>query len=805
MPAPSVFISYSHKDEVWKDRLVTHLGVLQNQGLLQTWTDRDIGAGDEWFEEIRNAMNAARVAVLLISASSLTSKFILHTEIPHLLERRAREGMAVFPVLCTACLWQEIPWLARLQARPRDDKALASFRGNRLESELAKIAKEILEISRNGSTAIAGYSPTTTSTVSSLPVLHQLPAPPADFTGRAEVLSTLKSALTRGGTGAIFGLQGMGGVGKTTLALKLAEELESLYPDAQLYLDLKGVDPHPLSATQAMAHVVRSFHPEARLPENEAEMAGLYRSVLHGKRALLLMDNAGEDRRQVEPLIPPAGSLLLVTSRFRFTLPGLIVRDLDELPDADACNLLLRIAPRIGTAAEEIARLCGRLPLALRLAGSALAERSNLSPADYARRLKEGKERFGPVEASLDLSYELLSKDQQRLWRLLAVFPGTFDEPATAAVWDLETDSATNALGELVQGSLVEWEDKDGRYRLHDLARSFADRRLEGMEKEVARKRHAEHYLGVLWAADGLYKKGGESILQGLRLFDTEWGNLQEGQAWAARHFSEDDEVARICSGYPDAGSFLLELRQHPRDRIYWEELALAAARQRKDRRAEGVHLGNLGLAYWSLGEPRRAIEFYEQRLPIAREIGDRHGEGQVLGSLGLAYWSLGDPRRAIEFYEQQLAIAREIGDRRGEGSVLNNLGIAYAELGDPRRAIEFYEQKLVIVREIRDRRLEASALGNLGIAYKNLGEPHRAIEFYEQQLTIAREIGDRLGEANASWNFGLALEKEGDLSRVADLMQVRVDYQREIGHPDAEKHAAHVAALRARIAEQNS
>jgi len=806
MPVPSVFISYSHKDEVWKDRLVTHLGVLQNQGLLQTWTDRDIGAGDEWFEEIQTAMNVARVAVLLISASSLTSKFILHTEVPKFLERRGREGMAIFPVVCKACLWQEIPWLARLQARPRDGKALASFRADKRESELAKIAKEILDIARNGSRVTEVSKVATSSIGISLPALHQIPTPPADFTGRTEDLSALKSALAAGGTGAIFGLQGMGGVGKTTLALKLAENLESLYPDAQLYLDLKGVDAHPVSATQAMAHVIRSFHPEARLSENETEMAGLYRSVLHGKRVLLLMDNAGDERKQkqVEPLIPPTGSLLLVTSRFRFALPGLIVRDLDELPVADALTLLLRIAPRIGSTADEIAHLCGHLPLALRLAGSALAEQPHLSPADYARRLKEGKERFGPVEASLNLSYELLSEDLRRLWRLLAVFPGTFDAPAAAAVWNLEVDPAADTLGELVRSSLVEWEDKDGRSRLHDLARSFAGRRLEDAEKEVARKRHAEHYLGVLQGAKRLYKKGGESILQGLRLFDTEWGNSQEGQAWAAAYFSEDTEAARICADYPAAGAFLLDLRQHPRDRIRWRELALAAARQRKDRNTEAIHLGNLGLAYAALGERRWAIELYKQWLAITRELGNRRGEGQALGNLGNAYAALGEPRRAVEFHEQALVIDREIGDRRGEEQDLGNLGSAYADLGEPRRAIELYEQVLTIACEIGDRHSEGEALRGLGVAYSALGETRRAIEFYEQQLAITHEIGDQLGEANGNWNLGLALVEEGDLVRAAELMQVRIDYLREIGHPDAEKDAARVAALRARIAEEN-
>jgi hypothetical protein len=255
-----------------------------------------------------------------------------------------------------------------------------------------------------------------------------------------------------------------------------------------------------------MAHTIRSYHPQTQLPASEAELAGLYRSVLDGKRVLLLIDNAAS-REQVEPLIPPSGSLLLVTSRFHFALPGLVSRDLDELPLEDARNLLLKIAPRIGKEADALAGLCGRLPLALRLAGSALAERPDLSPTDYARRLREGKERFGPVDASLIVSYDLLNKDRRRLWRLLAVFPGTFAVPAAAAVWELEADPASEALGKLVRSSLVEWEEKDERYRLHDLARSFADRQLAKTEREAARSRHAEYFLELLWGAADLYLK----------------------------------------------------------------------------------------------------------------------------------------------------------------------------------------------------------------------------------------------------------------------------------------------------------
>src|SRR5262249_47730914 len=160
-------------------------------------------------------------------------------------------GVIIFPVIIKDCAWQKVPWLARFQIRPLDGNPLER-RGNRINYELRIIAEEILEIlaceppvlvnpQRGGELGGKGL-------LASLP---QIPTPPADFTGRQEDLSVLKSALTGGGTGAIFGLRGMGGVGKTTLALKLAEELEPLYPDAQIYLDLKGVDPQPLTAIQA--------------------------------------------------------------------------------------------------------------------------------------------------------------------------------------------------------------------------------------------------------------------------------------------------------------------------------------------------------------------------------------------------------------------------------------------------------------------------------------------------------------------------------------------------------------------------
>ena len=552
---------------------------------------------------------------------------------------------------------------------------------------------------------------------SGISALHQLPPPPADFTGREQELHELLQQMGTGGA-TISGVQGMGGMGKTALALVLAHRLREPYPDAQFFVPLAGASAQPLSPAQAMAQVIRACHPGANLPQEEARLTALYRSVLTGKRALLLLDDAA-NREQVETLLPPAGCALLITSRQQFTLPGLYALRLSTLPRADAEALLCRLAPRIAQHAKQLAHLCGHLPLALRVAGSLLNERPDLSPAEYIQRLKDARQRLKLVEASISLSYELLEDDSQQKWRMLALFAGDFDRSAAAAVWQIGEHEADDMLGVLLRYSLVQWigqtEEPDhldvtnslthSRYRLHDLARLFADSRLTERERFDCAHRHATHFERLLRQAKELYKQGGEHVLRGLALFDREWPNIEAGQAWASTHAAQHDAAAALCSDYPDAGAHILHLRQHPRDQIRWREAALSAARRLKRRSAEGTHLGNLGLAYYSQGEMRRAIEFYEQWLAITREIDDRRGEGQALGNLGVAYSDLGEVRRAIEFYEQQLAIAREIGDRYGEGTALWNMSLARDELGERDKAIACAQASLVIREQIEDPR----------------------------------------------------------------------------------------------------
>ncbi len=622
--------------------------------------------------------------------------------------------------------------------------------------------------------------------------LHQLLPPPRDLTGRDRELKELLEAVTQRGVN-VIGVQGSAGMGKTALALTLADQLKERYPDAQFYVDCKGTSTTPLSPTDALAHIIRAYkRPAERLPEAEAELRELYRSVLGNKRALVFAENA-RDHLQVEPLTPPAACLLIVTSRGEITLPGLFALSLDKLSPPDARELLQKIERRLGDPeADEIAQLCSYNPLALRLAASTLVEQADLSPAEYIQRLRVAQRQYQLADgASLNVMYDLLNPERQRLWCMLTVFPGSFDAAAAGAVWDLDANPARSALNELVKYGLVRWTphpiaEEEGRYALHEVPRAFASAHLGETDRNLAAQRHAVYYKTVAAKANQLFLDS-ETFKQGLDLFDSEWDNIWQGQAWAAAHAEADEVAARLCNEYPDAAANLLELRQKGGDRLAWRQAALNAARRLKDRAAEGIHLGNLGYAYLTLGDLPKAIECFEQQLPIVRDMGDRASESNALGNLGLAYTTLGKLPEAIEKYEKTLDIKRKLGDRRGEAATLGNLGNAYLVLGKTDRAVELFLQRLAITREIGDRLSEGNALSNLGSAYIVLGEARRAIEFLEQAIVIDREIGDRRGEGTDLGNLGLAYGSLDESQQAIEFSQQALVILREVGDQRSE------------------
>ena len=640
-----------------------------------------------------------------------------------------------------------------------------------------------------------------------LPIPHQIPPPPKDFRGRDEDIHGILINFDRGAT--ITGLRGIGGIGKTALAYKLAENLKDRYPDGQLKVDLQGTSAKPLTPAEAMAQVIHAYDLTSDLPKMENELVGLYQTVLANKRVLLLLDNAENDR-QVRPLLPPMTCGVLITSRRKFVLPGLSIKDLDIMKPAEACELLNAISERIGEQADELAKLCGYLPMALRAAGSLIATTPDLSPIQYIEELRNEctrLERLGTegidssVEASFNLSYARLSADTARVFGLISVFPADFDAKAEESVCQ---DDGHRQLRELVRWSLAEYQpslgELEGRYKLHDLTRYFASACLEKdggfATRSSTQLRYAEFYKNVLSTASALYEQGGLSTQAGLEMFDRDWTNIQAGQAWSEGMMVEGQKDRRkstvacpqyesalcLCNAYPAAGSYLLVLRQHPLERIHWLETALIVARKLKDRKMEGLHLGNLGLAHAALGNTRQAMELNEQALEISREIKDRWEEAKFLGNLATAYKNLGEIRRVIELNEQALMINREIHDRRGEANNLDHIGGAFNKLGDARRAIGFSEQALAINSEEGYLRGEAYNLGNLAGYHKNLGNIHRAIEFSAQALTVFREIGDRRGEANTLGNLGGAYKNLNEIGRAIEFNEKALTFSGILG-----------------------
>ena len=530
--------------------------------------------------------------------------------------------------------------------------------------------------------------------------LHQMRDPPATFKGREEDLDELAKAIRKGGV-TISGVRGMGGIGKTALALKLAQRLAPEYPDAQIFVDLQGTT-SPLAPGDVMGHVIHTFHPRAELPATESERCGLYRSVLRGKEALLLFDDAA-GAGQVQPLVPPGSCALLVTSRRRFRLPGMHTLDLNVLDEDESRELLCAIAPRISDeCAVEIAELCGRLPLALELAASALAERRDLAPAEYARRLRDERRRLDLVDAPLSLSYDLFSKQLQQLWARLSVFAIPFDSEAAAAVWEMEGEHALDPLGELLRYSLIDWRETTGRYELHALARLFAYRKLEEMEDVRPVHRLAAEHL------EGKLKEEGGTPGEALQEVD-QW---EKAEAW--------ERFARSASAL--VGSL---------DRLgYWEEIeerlerTLEAVESRLDEpKLQATLLGDLGVIAQKRAEWEHAIDAHRQSLNLFEQLGDVTSMAGTYLNLGIVYRRQGNWDLAIDMYEQALEVFRQLSDVGGVAKTANNLGLAYVGRGEWSEAIAHFHQSLQLKVRLNDLHGMAQTWGNLGIVFRRLGD----------------------------------------------------------------------------------
>ncbi|MEN3309319.1 MAG: hypothetical protein V7603_5521 [Micromonosporaceae bacterium] len=663
---------------------------------------------------------------------------------------------------------------------------------------------------------------------------RELPADVSGFAGRVDALRALDEMLPDGPAAAavplvVSAITGTGGVGKTALAVHWAHRVVHGFPDGQLYINLRGyASGAPLRPVQALSTLLRSLGvPPEQVPAAQADAAALYRSVLAGKRMLVLLDNA-RSAEQVRPLLPGSpGCLVLVTSRDR--LSGLVARDgarrltLDVLTAGEALVLLTRILGDVRVRAEpeaaaELARLCAHLPLALRVAAANLVDRVQLGIGDQVDRLREGNrlaalvadgDRQTAVAATFHLSYRTVPAAAQRLFRLLGLVPGpdvTVD--AAAALAAITRDEAAGLLDRLAAAHLIQ-EQPAGRYTFHDLLRLFARQRAHRQEPQAQRQaamaRLCDWYLHGAAAAGQLYTPRlrlpiplAPSTLalprfadhrQASNWLDAERPNLVAVCIAAAQHGPRHVAwlIADSLRGYM--------IRRMPIvDWLAIAEAGLSAATAEAEQRPMAAAHRCLGIARFHMGRHRDALEHFNHALRISRQDGWVEGLACSLDDLGLTYRHAGQLDEAVEMFSQSIAHRRRIDQLCP--APLTNLGCAHEEAGRLREATGCFTDALAQYREIGPLATEAAGLNNLGRVYRLQGWPGRAAGLITEALLKYRDAGMRSGEASALSLLACLHLDAGRLCQAADCAQAALDAVR--GAPDAEAEIKVLNALAA-------
>ncbi|MEU6072832.1 BTAD domain-containing putative transcriptional regulator [Micromonospora sp. NPDC047074] len=636
------------------------------------------------------------------------------------------------------------------------------------------------------------------------PTLRQLPPNRGEFVGREPELATLRGAVRHATEHPdatdpilIFTIEGMAGVGKTRFALYFAHELvaEGRYPDGQLYVDLRGFTPGQDPATPAT--VLEEFLSQlgvsrAEIPAGLAERAAMYRHRLAGRRVLVVLDNAA-DESQVQPLMPGStGSLILITSRRILALDGATPIALETFRQPEALRLLATIAgaDRVrveSQAAEELVARCGGLPLAVTLAAHRLRARPARRLADLVLRMEDERRRLTElstgdraVEAVFALSYQVLDADQRRMFRRLALHPGTDYSAYAAAVLGQATVGYAEALlDHLLREHLLQ-ETAQGRYRFHDLVRAYALRCAHadesGTDRAAALVRLMRWYLFAADTAD--------RVLDPPRRRRT----LTEADAAAVPIVFDDpdaamawfeSERANLVAVVETAGTLgadavawqlsaamltFLYLRSHFTEWLAVHRTALDAARRVGDQPAEAAVLNRLGVLHSSMHRPREAIGYHRRALAIRQDLDDQAGQAWTLNNLGVVHSDQGGYPEALECFAEAAALFRRSGDSRGEGLGLANLGDTHRRLGQPREAADCLRRALTVQQRSGDRAGCRYTHVYLGDLHHDLGEDDQAMREYRTALEIFRELGDRRGAATALAGLGRSLHATGQL-----------------------------------------
>jgi DNA-binding SARP family transcriptional activator/tetratricopeptide (TPR) repeat protein len=642
------------------------------------------------------------------------------------------------------------------------------------------------------------------------PVPRQLPAATAQFTGRAGEAAALAGMLghATGETMTISVIAGTAGVGKTALAVRCAHQAAGRFPDGQLHVNLRGYDPdQPVPAADALAGFLRALGvPGQDIPAELDERAARYRSLLAGRRVLVLLDNAGSVQ-QVRPLLPgTADCAVLVTSRD--ALAGLVALDgaqrldLDLLPLAEAADLLRALigkrAVADAAATEKLAVQCARLPLALRVAAEFAAARPAAPLAELVGELADEQLRLdhltadddphAAVRAVLSWSYRHLDAAAARAFRLLSLHPGPEVDPyAAAALTGSPAAAARRVLDQLARAHLTQAAGP-GRVSMHDLLRAYARELAASQEGENDRRaaltRLFDHYLHTAAAAmDTLFPAErdrrprisapgtpGPPVAEpdaARAWLDAERPGLILAAAYAAENGWPRHAIrlAVVLFRYLDSGG-------HYPEAVILHTHARRAASHLGDQVAEADALTSLGGVHFRQDRYEQAAAQYQLALTFYRAARDRAGEGRVLHSLGNVSFMLSSYRQAVGYYQQALTLFKETGDRLGAARAMSNLGGIEMEQGRYRQASRYIQQALTLFREAGNRAGEAHMLGNLGEVEMLDGRYQDADGRFRQALDLARDTGDRQYEAHALAGLGDVSWREGRGQDAADHYQ---------------------------------
>lgn len=600
---------------------------------------------------------------------------------------------------------------------------------------------------------------------------NDLPGDIADFAGRAEDLDEILAAVPSGCV-AITAIDGMAGIGKTTLAVRAAHRLAGRFPDAQLFVDLHsytdGVEPR--TPSDALLTLLTALGvPAQDIPDDLDARAARWRAEMAHRKALVVLDNAGS-AAQVRPLLPGTG-LVLVTSRRRLVdLDAAHTVSLDVLSEEDALALLASTARRDGEDCREVVRLCGYLPLAVRIVGARWRTRPAWSARDVVRRLTGQRlteltagERS--VAGAFALSYRQLTAGQQRLFRRIGLHTGEdFDAHLAAAVVGTTRVEAERLLDELLDVHLVQQKD-NGRYRLHDLLADHAKAAVEPGERSEAITRILDFYLRGAEDSARKIAPGRPRFHSAVTrepvdppVFATPvealaWQGAERSNLKAAVYLAAYEGHYRHAWQLPAHFAHYLWLSGSGRERVEVQSVALAAAHALGDLKARAEALRGLGAAYMDDGNPK-AEEHLREAVDLTRQIGDLRGEASAMGLLGMIARERRAYDRSMEHFERGLVLMRQADAPTGVANALHNIGINHAELGRTEQALAYMREAAAIVEERGDVRELAVTLHNIAHVHVDSFNDDECLVYMQRSLAAYRECGDKRGEALALADF---------------------------------------------------